>query len=231
MNDEERLDHWRDRMVAALYGELEPAAKRELEEALAGDDALRRDWEELQQARVALRELAGREGREVEAPAHRSALLWSPPVQRGARRWLLAGGVGFAAAAVLFLGLLVAGLRVDRTPAGLLVRLDGSPAAELEAATAMAPAAGQRGVTRAEFAEVAQALFDGTTARLDELERRQTGAQVELTQALYDALAVRQERQFDDLRNRIELARANGPWSAGDRHLPAPRKGENDGTD
>ncbi len=230
MNEEERLDQWRDRMVAALYGELGPAEKRELEEALAGDETLRRDWEELQQARAALQELAGREGREVEALAPRSALWRRPPVRRGVRRWLLAGGVGFAAAAVLFLGLLVAGLRVDRTPAGLLVRLDGSPAAELEAA-AGGLGDGRSGVSRAEFADLAQVLMDATAARLDELERRQTGAQVELTQALYDALAVRQERQFDDLRNRIDLVRANGSWSAGDRHLPAPRKGENDGTD
>jgi hypothetical protein len=38
------------------------------------------------------------------------------------------------------------------------------------------------------------------------MERRQTGAQAEMTRALYDALADSQQRHYDDLRTRIELA-------------------------
>jgi len=49
---EQPLDGMRDRMVRALYGELPDDERRELEQAIASDEALRRDWQELQEART-----------------------------------------------------------------------------------------------------------------------------------------------------------------------------------
>lgn len=225
MTKHEKLDPWRDLMVAALYDELGPQQREELEERMATDDTLRRDWEELLAARAALAELSGENEGEAPAAVVGSGVGWSAPAPpRG--RWMVPAAAGFAAAAVLFLGLLLAGLRVDRTPAGLLVRLDGSPAAELEAAGGVRSPAGVPSVTRTDVAELGQVLLASTAARLDELERRQAGAQVELTQALYDALAQRQQRQFDDLRSRIELVRAGERWPAAGSELPVTRKGE-----
>jgi hypothetical protein len=210
------LDHWRDRMIAALYGELSADEMREFEAELEGDEELASDWQELREARASLQHLD-------HVDAESDVVFGIPPAgqlrQRTAtvvpiRRWILASAVGFAAAATVFVALLLVGLRVDRTPAGVLVRFDGSSAGELAAASGVDPQLGTGGVasqghqylTRAEFTALAQLLMEATGARLDELERRQSSSQMELTQALYDALALRQQRQYDDLRTQIQLA-------------------------
>jgi anti-sigma factor RsiW len=241
------LDEWRDRMVAALYGELDDAGRRELEARIEQDQALRADWQELHQARAALRLLA-QEADGEDAEIRSSA---RPPGRRAGRvvsfpRVWLASAAGFAAAALLFIGLLLAGLRVDRTPAGVLVgfgepRIGGmATAVDGGAASAMGSilASERQHLTRAELAAVAELLMNATAARIDDLERRQTSSQVELTRSLYDALAVRQQRQYDDLATQIQLAAyrlasANRYDRAepGQRQLTPVEEDPNDGTD
>jgi len=202
------LDSWRDTMIAALYGELPEDEMRQFEETLDRDDDLRREWDELRGARASLQQLT----HEESEPEFTFRL---PPAQPLVgpdsnvvpfRRWPMASAAGFAAAASIFLVLLVVGLRVDRTPGCVLVRF-GSPAADtgvtVEAAGVMG---GQEYPTRAEFAALADALIGTTSVRLDELERRQSNTQAEVARALYDALAVQQQRQYDDLRSQIQLA-------------------------
>ncbi|MCP4655435.1 MAG: hypothetical protein GY856_08455 [bacterium] len=199
------LDSQRQRMVAALYGELPPDELRELEAACAADETLQRDWEELRAARSFLQQ-AGREETEPDF-----TFVWprdEPTARPGGRlfsapwRWLVPAASGFAAATAVFVALLAVGLRVDRTDRGVLIHLDhlpGDPALT---------AAADDYVTRAEAAELARMLTATarmTALRLDELELRQAGEQTAMARELYAALSQRQQRQYDDLRTRIEL--------------------------
>jgi hypothetical protein len=135
---EERIDALRQRMIAALYGELAPREQREFEAELAADETLRREWVELRGARAFLSETplgdeaprfvfldpepaAGRAGAASTRVRARRRFDWG---------WLgplraPVGGFALAGAAVIVLLLL--GLRVDRTPAGLVVRFGPPP--------------------------------------------------------------------------------------------------------
>jgi len=223
------IDAWRDTMVAALYGELSDDEMRDFERLLEQHDELRHDWQELLEARAGLQRLE----REDEAPSFsfQSPRVDAPEEPRTEVvplwRWAVASAAGFAAAASIFLVLLAAGLRVDRTPGGVLVRFGGSAGDGVVATQAVGGTAervGHEPITRTEFAAFADALIGATAARLDELERRQVSSQAEVARALYDALAVQQQRQYDNLTSQIQLALLRGggrdnpligqePWS------------------
>ncbi len=209
---EQTLDHWRERMVSALYGEVSAEEMQELEAAMQLDESLRQDWSELHEARVGLRILA-----EEPVPADTETSFLPPNDGRNRlarRRWLLpaaAGLVGFAAAASVCFVLLLAGLRIDRTGDGLLVRLGGSAAPP--------PSRGEAQLTRSEMAAYTQLLMEVTDARFAEAEQRQAATQSEVAQALFDALAQRQQYQYDDLRTRIDLAVYH--TAANQRSLPS----------
>lgn len=211
------IDSWRDTMVAALYGELSDEEMREFEALLEQHEELRQDWHELLEARAGLQRLA----REDEAPSFSFRMPPDPGQEEAANivplwRWAVASAAGFAAAASIFLVLLVAGLRVDRTPGGVLVRFGGVGGEASAASRAVDPSAApvaQETMTRAEFSAFANALIGATEARLDELERRQVSSQAEVAWALYDALAVQQQRQYDSLTSQIQLALFRGGGS------------------
>jgi anti-sigma factor RsiW len=195
-------------MIAALYGELPEHEMLKFEAALERDDDLRKDWDELRGARASLQQLAQEESEPdftFRLPPAK-ALVGSDANVVPFRRWLMASAAGFAAAASIFLVLLVVGLRVDRTPGGVLVRFGGAAAETGATVRAAGGVVGQEYPTRAEFAALAEALIGTTSVRLDELERRQSNTQAEVARALYDALAVQQQRQYDDLRSQIQLA-------------------------
>jgi len=206
---DERLDRWRDLMVSALYDELPPDERAELEAELARDPALTVEWRELQSTRAWLQEAAGGE----TDTADLEVVLPPQPASRTSwwQRPAVTAGAGFAAAASLFVALLLAGLRVDATDGGLLVRF-ASPEPSANAVIDGAPtgpevvARGGEPVTREEFARFADLLVQATSSQLDQLERRQSANQVQLVGALYDALAVDQRRQYDDLRTRLDAA-------------------------
>ena len=213
------IDSWRDRMIAALYGELSDDEMREFEAMLEQREELRLDWQELLEARAGLQRLA----REEDTP-RASSRLSSSDAPEGQRtvvvplwRWAVASAAGFAAAASIFLVMLAAGLRVDRTQGGVTVRF-GGPADRAVAASQIGGgvpvSAGGSTITRAEFAAFADALVGATEARLDELERRQISSQAEVARALYDALAVQQQRQYDSLTSQIQLALLRGGGAA-----------------
>lgn len=205
------LDPWRDRMISALYDELSEREMKDFEAALERDVDLRKDWDELRAARASLQQLA----RDEAAPEFAFRM---PPVDPSRAsdtkvvplwRWALASAAGFAAAASIFLVLLVAGLRVDRTTGGVLVRFGDTVAGDAMAASGPGEGfvgAGQDYLTRAEFATLAEVLIDTTAVRLNELDRRQSNSRAEVARALYDALALQQQRQYHDLSNQIQLA-------------------------
>lgn len=214
------LDPQRDRMVAALYGELPPDGLAELEAACAEDESLRRDWEELRTAKSFLQRAAQEETEPDftfvwprDEPARPRGWGLSAPW-----RWLVPAASGFAAATAVFVALLAVGLRIDRTDRGVLVHLDSSPrdpalsttAPELGTGSLFTHHTAQDDyVTRGEVAALARmvnATARMTAARLDQLELRQAGEQTAMARELYAALSQRQQYQYDDLRTRIELA-------------------------
>jgi hypothetical protein len=231
---DKHLDQWRDRMVEALYGELDDEQMREFREHLEQDTELAREWRELNETRASLARLA--EAEPVPKRQFSTPLPAPRKVGQVARfprwRWALASAAGFAAAATLFLALLVAGLRVDHAPAGLLVRFGGGAGEELSIdphADGMRGATGSDGrqqyLTRAEFAAMAQMMMDATANRLDNFERRQSSSQLEMTRALYDALAVSQQRGFDELSAQVQVAayRAGGANPYGGSSFEQPQ--------
>jgi len=193
-------------MVAALYGELEGNELRELEAEIEADEDLRRDWQELREARTALgvldREPQGR--MEFELPPARPAAEAPAEVVPFARR-LLPVAAGFAAAALIFAGLLVAGLRLDWVDAGMMVSFGRSGADRTAMSDSEVPGDEIR-LSRTELASLVQLMSDATSARIDDLERRQTATTNQVARALYDAIAVRQQQQYNDLRARIDYA-------------------------
>lgn len=193
MTDQTTLDWRRDLLVRALYGELSEDEQRQFEMLLDTDRALRDEYDELKAARSALAELA------EDEPLPRDVEPLRLPVPVRWPRMLLSAAAGFAVAASVFLALLVSGLRIDRIDGGLLVSLSPEPVEVAEPIELEV-------VTRAEFDAFAQALVEHTGARLTELEQRQTGAQLEVAQALYDALAMQQQQQYIDLRARLDQA-------------------------
>lgn len=240
------LDEWRELLVAALYDELEATDRRRLDERLETDPELAAEWRELGEARQLLAAAGCREGsmspEAFQLPplparcqasgsedlpcAGRQALgsediygKSSDPEAWHLRWWLPAAG-GFAAAAALFVGFLVAGLRVDHTPQGWLVGF--APALEQQVAAAIDTAETRQEpttaaalppdlLTREEFASFAEIMLRVTDTRLTTLEQRQQDVQAELANALYTALATSQQRQYDDLRLRLQLVAAG--WS------------------
>ena len=80
-----------------------------------------------------------------------------------------------------------------------------SRAARSDSTRTVAPD-GQEYLTRSEFVAITQALVGATAARFDDLERRQTETQTETAKLLFRALSTRQERQYNDLRTRLDLA-------------------------
>ena len=200
-----KLDQWRDWMVAALCGELEPEQRRQLDQAMERDEALRQDWLELCEAQQGLQALAGEQS-DAGSGSDAAVTTWMPPgiaafpSRTTPRwRWLLASAAGFAAAAGICFVLLLAGLRIDRADGGMLVRFDGT-------ATAQPPVTGEAPLTRTELAAYTQLLMDVTDRRFEQLEQRQASTQAEVAQVLFDALVQQQQHQYNDLRSRIELA-------------------------
>ncbi len=206
--NEKPLDDRRDRLVSALYGELDESELRAFNTEIAEDAELKTQWSELRAVRQLIRDA---EAERMDEAAPQAAPAKTHPIRQllatlSSSR-LAASGFGFAAAATLFVALLVGGLRIDRTPEGLLIRLDGSLASDLAVASGEIGGNagwGGAGVSHAEMAELTRALAGATGARLDELERRQVESQAGMTQALYDAILINQQQQYADLRNRIE---------------------------
>lgn len=217
MTEDKALDTLREKMVAALYGELGTEEMKRFEEALAADEALRAEWEELR----GTRNFIGVAGvGEEEAEFSFTLPVDLPPVDdgkgRGAlvrgpwRRWWTAAA-GFSAAAAIFAVLLFSGLRVDRTPGGWLVGFSGAP--EYRAGLGHADEDGaDAALTREDFAAFARELVQATDQRLTRLEERRSGEQAVLVRGVLEALDrqqqdlyLNQQRNYEDLRARVEL--------------------------
>jgi len=218
MTEDKPLDPMREQMIAALYGELGTAEMKRFEEALAADDELRSEWEELRGTRNFIG-VAGTEGDEaefsftlpVELPRTDDREASRGTVVRGPWRRLWTAAAGFSAAAAIFAVLLFSGLRIDRTPSGWLVGFSGAP--ENQAGFGSADIGGADAVlTREDFAAFARELVQATDQRLTRMEERRSGEQAMLVRGFLEALdlqqqelSLHQQRNYEDLRARVEL--------------------------
>lgn len=210
MNDRP-LDPARDRLVAALLGELSADERAELERQLAADDTLRRDSDELE---------IGRRAAVAAAAATRSdaddfSFAWpSAPARRasGLGPTLLAVAAGFLLAAFTFSALLVLGLRVDRGDGTLVIGFAAAtpPPATSELGVAALASATEAPLSRAELAAGLDTVLQLTAVRFAALERRQLETQAVISRSLYDALSSHQQRQTEALSTEIRLAVLDG---------------------
>lgn len=210
------LDPRHDRLVAALLGELDPEERSALERDLTADADLRRQWEELQQARALLHGATAGSAEDADF-----TFTWptsAAPRRPAARAWL-AAAAGFVLAATLFAALLLLGLRADRHDGTLVIAFGPTPApsgprpvtaAELAAAVAERGPTPAATVSRSELAAGLQTVLDVTEARFNALERRQTETQAMLSRSLYEALTTSQQRQIEALATQIRLASLDG---------------------
>jgi len=124
----ESLDPRRESLVAALYGELSAEEERALRALLAEDAELRAEWEALSESRAFLVRAAAEEQAPAfvfldPEPLSRHSLPSSPVARAagGLLAALRAPAFGFGLAAAALFVLMIAGLRVDRQPGGLIV--------------------------------------------------------------------------------------------------------------
>jgi hypothetical protein len=210
MSGPDDLNTQRERMVAALYGELDDAGLRELRRRIAADPGLRAEWDELQEARTLLRQ--------VEPAEHAPEFVFLAPAKGRARGGWRLPALGFGLATVALLALLVSGLRVDRLDGGLALRwgperpvLTGIP---LEPATGRAApevrpvVAEDRGyLTRAELVTYTQELVRVMGSDLTDYDQRRSGEVLYLIHQVQDELSRRQQLDYERLDARIEEIR------------------------
>jgi polyhydroxyalkanoate synthesis regulator phasin len=226
---------FREKMVAALYGELSEEEMRDFQARLLEDAALRAEWEELREARAFLQHAeAPEESPEFVflAPAEAGRPMRAPRIH-GWRDWLRLPTVGFALTTAVLLALVVSGLRIDRVEGGLALRWGPSAAPSPDAMRPGSPMAGiplepsagrgaattgapevrpvvgvDRGyLTRAELVTYTQELVRLMGSDLDDYDRRRSGETVYMIREAYDDLARRQQQDYERLDTRIEEIR------------------------
>jgi len=226
---------FREKMIAALYGELSEEEMRDFHARLAEDGALRAEWEALHEARAFLQH--------AEAPEESPEFVFLAPAETGRpmraarirtwHEWLRLPTVGFALTTAVLLALLVSGLRMDRVEGGLALRWGPSPAPSPDARRPSSPMAGiplepsagrgaattgvlevrpvvddDRGyLTRTELVTYTQELVRLMGSDLDDYDRRRSGETIYMVREAYDELARRQQQDYERLDNRIEEIR------------------------
>lgn len=215
---ERPLDEDRDRIIAALYGELSPDEEDALRERLAGDPALQADYRDLAETRGILGAW------DVEAPASPFLLPASPPGFRERMRRAWRAPVltwGFAGATVALLVLLLAGFRVDRVDRGLAFRFGPESAPAPISSLAAGPASpstrvvlpagpqtlpvAETGspVTRADMDRYAGGLMQAVSGLLDDYQERRNAELAYILKGFYDSMTTEQEKKYEELRAQV----------------------------
>lgn len=196
---EHNLPPHAERMIAALYGELNAEDQAAWERDLERDPELRAEWDEL----CATRRTLG--GWEVEsAPAN---LVFLEPARRdpageGSRRrtWFRPAW-GLAAAAAAAVVLLAAGARVDRVDNGVALTFGESRPAPV---ARYSDPGGDLPVTRADLSAYSTDMLNAVSAMLLDQRAQQEGELAYVLQNLYENLKAEQRREVDDLRVQIQ---------------------------
>ena len=219
--NEKPLDVRREKMIAALYGELSAEEERELRELIDADEELLAEWQELAEAREFLQAAAD------EAPAP-SFVFLTPPEEalpasatvragRHARSGLRArlghlfgspaGVFGIAACALLVL--IGAGFRLDHTEAGLVLGFGSRPhpvAAPHIAQGVSLERGAEAYLTRTDFDRFANLQMKITAAMLNQYEEQRRDETLLLVRQVSAALSERQQRNHEELRTQVQDA-------------------------
>jgi hypothetical protein len=221
--NEPPIDPRRERLVGYLYEELPPEEAAQVRAWLDEDPALRAEWEELQEARAFLR--APQEGAAPEFVFLNPLARAAAPLSPRRPRFRLSAAWVFAACTLALVGLLLAGLRLDRTPQGLVLHL-GEPVPAVpvsisppppalpppvELATAN-PAVPEIRTTAATPADVvtpdqlrrtAEAMMETVAAILEQREAARREEMGYLFTALYERLREEDTQRYQDLMDQI----------------------------
>jgi hypothetical protein len=227
------LDPRREKMVAALYGELTPEEEKEFFQLLTQDDELRAEWEELNAARAFLKH--GEE--EEKAPS----FVFMPPIETSAAReespvglWERLRGIvfspagAFAAATAVLVILIATGFRVDRVENGLAFRF-GSPETSTPAVENLAQrtegiplvpsgrgpdytpgqpseltAAEPQYLTRADLDSYGNNFSTVMNAMIESYDQRRSNELGFLLKMMYDELMERQQQDYSELSSQIQ---------------------------
>ena len=229
MKRHEAVDPKIDRMIAALYGELNDTEQAAFAAQLASDPALRAEWEEISGTRNLLTgwELEDRVPSFIVVPTvttrPRVSMGWVEGLRERFGNWFSVGGwvVAGAAAAVLFL--VAKDIRIEKTangiafnfgkpaPANHVVPTDavndfgGTPRLVNDGADA-----GQY-VTRNELDQQSAAILRMMSAYMDDYRGRRDQEIGAALRSLYGNLNARQASQYEDLLGKIDAAHPGIP--------------------
>ena len=223
---QDAMDPRKEKLIAALYGELSPEDEREFEAMLAEDGELRSEFEELQGTRTFLKqwelpdaapnfvfmdeklESAGREGQGFWARLKRGL---SAPIPS----W------GFAGATMALAVLILTGFRVDWVNHGVVFRFGSEPATvattefpgvDTRIGMANGPAditarpVMQQGlpVTRDDLDRYSGGMMQAMSNMLDSRQTKQNTELAYILQAFYEELHLQRERDYDELRAQVQ---------------------------
>ncbi|TPW05916.1 MAG: hypothetical protein FD129_2710 [bacterium] len=239
MKRHETVDPKIDKLVAALYGEMTDAERRDFDNQLRTDSALRAEWEEISGTRSLLSgwELeervpsflvvdAGRQPRRAPASG------WLDALRDRFGNWFSIGGwvVAGAAAAVLILAL--RGVQLQRTDGGFQVTVgpNNRPVARelvnpLGAVPQQVSGNGDIGanpssyLTREEFDQYSAAMLRMVSAYMNEYRGRRDDEIGAALRSLYGDINAKQSSQYEDLLGKID---ARHPEALGARDILRP---------
>ncbi|HEX7879024.1 MAG TPA: hypothetical protein VF720_06410 [Candidatus Eisenbacteria bacterium] len=227
MKRHEAVDPKIDRMIAALYGELNDAERLEFEKQLANDPALRAEWEEISGTRNLLTgwELEDRVPSFVVVPAvatrPRVAMGWVDVLRERFGNWFSVGGWVVAGAAAAVLLMLAKDIRIEKTPNGIAFNYGGKapvnhvlPTDPSGSDFGGSPrlvndgADGGQYVTKNELDQQSAAILRMMSAYMDDYRGRRDQELGAALRSLYGNLNARQASQYEDLLGKID---ANHP--------------------
>jgi hypothetical protein len=226
----EAVDPKIDRMIAALYGELNEADQAGFEAQLANDPALRAEWEEISGTRNLLSgwELEDRVPSFVVVPAvttrARASRDWVTGLRERFGNWFSVGGWVVAGAAAAILIMAAKDIRIEKTASGIAFHF-GTPAPSNHVLPSPQSGSdfggapqlvsddpnGSQYVTKNELNQQSAVLLRMMSAYMDDYRGRRDQEIGAALRSLYGNINARQASQYEDLLGKIDANRAETP--------------------
>lgn len=229
MKRHEAVDPKIDRLIAALYGELNEAEQASFEAQLATDPLLRAEWEEIVGTRNLLTgwELEDRVPSFVVVPAvvtrPRVSMGWVAGLRDRFGNWFSVGGWVVAGAAAAILLMMAKDLRIEKTANGIAFNFGKpAPANHVVPADPVTDFGGtprlvsdgtnaDQYVTRNELDQQSAAMLRMMAAYMNDYRGRRDQEIGAAMRSLYGNLNARQASQYEDLLGKIDAANSGAP--------------------
>lgn len=229
MKRHEAVDPKIDRMIAALYGELNDTEQAAFEAQLKADPALRAEWEEISGTRNLLTgwELEDRVPSFIVVPSvatrPRVSMGWAAGLRDRFGNWFSVGGwvVAGAAAAVLFM--VAKDMRIEKTANGFAINfgapapvnhvMPSDPANDFSGGPQLVSddPNGSQYVTKNELNQQSAVLLRMMSAYMDDYRGRRDQEIGAALRSLYGNINARQASQYEDLLGKIDAAHPSIP--------------------